>query len=704
MKPSGNDAKYDASPARQVERSKMSKISHLRLTMMMKPPSETKVKTAVRNYFVPILVIVASSMLLWAWMYLFQSRLFAAQALTALEHGQSEAALEMFRKSISCNPHNAPAHFYCGLICERNGKLASALGYFSESARLAPENPDVLDRQASVAIKLERYQLAAGVYKKLFAIKSFAPAAQQIRNQAYALEHLGKYNEALVGYVVSLKLDANDPTATEGVARCQMAQGQYDKAVENLNKLIRANKNDASALLLRGWSYKNLGFTGMAHSDLDAAIKADPHNAEAHSYKARFMDSLGDRSDALKEFGLAVSVEPSNKKARQERALYLLSLKRYEEALVDFAKLPSSNDNLYTQVTRARKAVALGTPNSLNLVNDVIAAHPHYAAMYLERATCLAKQSSYELAIADCNKALAKEPNSVAALLKRAQINATAGNTTDAIKDFEAVVARNQNNVRSMPKSYGAAAYIGLGSLQLQLSRYGCALRSFRRASQIQPRNAEAIAGIKTASNLLLSAKNSQENTVAEEISETELADIEHADFSSLLEKSYAALKSYRVPFAIKALRRAIQLDANSVLARRYLAAALLADRKPQEADEQFALLEQLGESRSASDDLKLATCYLDANSPKRATEILGEYVKKRGNDVNAVVLLSRAYAACGNTDLALEVCNKAMANASRRDYATLQKEYSSLMSSKSDDPNAYEKEAHDVAAMDFRS
>jgi FOG: TPR repeat len=316
MKPSGNDTKYDASPSRKVEPSKMSKISHLRLKMMKKPPSETKVKTAnaVRNYFVPMMVVVASSMLLWAWMYLFQSRLFAAQALTALEHGQSEAALEMFRKSISCNPHNAPAHFYCGLICERNGKLATALDYFNQSARLAPENPDVLDRQASVAIKLERYQLAVGVYKKLFAIKSFVPAAQQIRDQAYALEHLGKYNEALVGYVVSLKLDANNPNATEGVARCQMAQGQYDKAVENLNKLIRANKNDVSALLLRGWSYKNLGFNGMAHSDLDQAIKATPRSAEAHLYKARFMDSCGDRNQAIKEFGIAVAVEPNNKK------------------------------------------------------------------------------------------------------------------------------------------------------------------------------------------------------------------------------------------------------------------------------------------------------------------------------------------------------------------------------------------------------
>lgn len=784
MKPSGHDTKYDASPASKVDhftmsdcsnkvntletrqqtphlsvivdnksdcskasdRSKMSKISHLRLKMMKKPPSETKVKTAsaVRNYFVPFMVVVASSVLLWAWLYLFQSRLFAAQALTALEHGQSEAALEMFRKSISCNPHNAPAHFYCGLILERNGKFPASLDYFSESARLAPGNPDVLDRQASVAIKLERYQLAADVYKKLFAVKSFVPAAQQLRDQACALEHLGKYNEALVQYVVSLKLDPNNPLATEGVARCQMAQGQYDKAVENLNKLIVADENDVSALLLRGWSYKNLGLKAMAHTDFDAAIKLAPRCAEAHLYKARFMDSIGDRNEALKELTMAVAVEPANKAAREERALYLLSLKQYEEALGDFAKLPAGNDNLYTQVSRARKAVALGMPNALILVNEIITAHPHYAAMYLERAECMAKRHNWIAAVAACNKALSIEPNSVAILLKRAQINASAGNTTEALNDFESVVARIQNGAGSSPSATASvpvttvggqkvggdseavtgqnnfavfvgqtavAAYIGLGNQQMQLSRFGSALRSFRKATQIQPRNAEAIAGIKTASDLLLSAaRTNRENNLkvagktAEEISETELAQIAQADFSSLLEKSYVSLKSHRVSFAIRALRRAIQLDSTSVLARRYLATALLADRRPQEADEQFALLEQLGESRNAGDCLKLAACYLEANSPKRAAEILSEHVERHTNDVNAIVLLSRAYASSGDTQRALDVCSKAMANVSRRDHAKLQKEIASLKNTTSDDPDAYEKEAHDVAAMDFRS
>lgn len=772
MKPSGHDTKYDAlssSKAYQVtmsersnlsecskasdysnmpnsskvfDRSKMSKISHLRLKMMKNPPSETKVKTAsaVRNYFVPFMVVVASSVLLWAWMYLFQSRLFAAQALTALEHGQSEAALEMFRKSISCNPHNAPAHFYCGLILERNGLFPASLDYFSESARLDPGNPDVLDRQASVAIKLERYQLAADVYKKLFAVKSFVPAAQQLRNQACALEHLGKYNEALVEYVVSLKLDANNPLAIEGIARCQMAQGQYDKAVENLNKLIVADKNDVSALLLRGWSYKNLGLNGMAHTDLDEAIRLAPRSSEAHLYKARFMDSTGDRNEALKELTIAVAVEPANKAARRERALYLLSLKQYEEALGDFAKLPAGNDNLYTQVSRTRRAVSLGTPDALTLVNEIISAHPHYAAMYLERADCMAKQNNWVAAVAACNKAMSIEPNSVAILLKRAQVNATAGNTTEAMNDFESVVARIQNGSLSSPSATAGApgttvggqkvggesaaiagavfvgqtavaAYIGLGNQQLQLSRFGSALRSFRKAAQIQPRNAEAIAGIKTASNLLLStARTNRENNLkvagkaAEELTETEFAEIEQADFSSLLEKSYASLKSHRVPFAIRALRRAIQLDPNSVLARRYLATALLADRRPQEADEQFALLEQLGESRTAGDGVKLAACYLEANSPKRAAEILSEHVERHANDVNAIVLLSRAYASSGDTQRALDVCSKAMANVSRRDHAKLQKEIASLKNTTSDDPNAYEKEAHDVAAMDFRS
>ena len=57
--------------------------------------------------------------------------------------------------------------------------------------------------------------------------------------------------------------------------------GQHQRAIEDYDKVIELDPNNAEAYNNRGSSYHSLGQNERATEDFDKAIELDPNNAEA---------------------------------------------------------------------------------------------------------------------------------------------------------------------------------------------------------------------------------------------------------------------------------------------------------------------------------------------------------------------------------------------------------------------------------------
>jgi tetratricopeptide (TPR) repeat protein len=149
--------------------------------------------------------------------------------------------------------------------------------------------------------------------------------------------------------------------------------------------------------------------------------------------------------------------------------------------------------------------------------------------------------------------------------------------------------------------------------------------------------------------------------------------------FSQLLSIGYNALRDGKCEFACHALKRAVQLQANSVEARRYLMFALMESGNPKAAEEQLIALRLLGHE-DASYDLRIAMAYRKTGFNDKAIALLEFHLKRHKGDVDAIVMLSDALMAANERDRALELCQRAMSLvSSQRDQARLQEKYTAL-------------------------
>ena len=94
---------------------------------------------------------------------------------------------------------------------------------------------------------------------------------------------LGQYQQAIEEYDKAIKLNPNDAIGYRPRGSSYYLLGQYRRAIEDYDKAIELKPSDARAYGTRGNSYLALGQDERAIEDYDEAIKLDPDNAEAYN-------------------------------------------------------------------------------------------------------------------------------------------------------------------------------------------------------------------------------------------------------------------------------------------------------------------------------------------------------------------------------------------------------------------------------------
>lgn len=270
--------------------------------------------------------------------------------LLAHDRKDFDAAIQLFQKLLTLNPHDYLSQYYLGSAMVSRGTFDSARAVLSSCISLNPSYTPAIALLASLyylkpdyreALRLYRraiaqrpdnasYWYSVGLcYEKLddgySAVDAYRTAAQHDTTDALILAHLGqawfqikRFDSAATSYARATVLDPDNPTLLVNLALSWQRLDSINRAASAFQQAIRAHEPEKI-----GRTYGQLGallFIAERYRDARQAyrrsLQIDPLNLESQFYLALVYDHLSDlraARDAYRRFVRNASAVPAMK-------------------------------------------------------------------------------------------------------------------------------------------------------------------------------------------------------------------------------------------------------------------------------------------------------------------------------------------------------------------------------------------------------
>jgi tetratricopeptide (TPR) repeat protein len=224
---------------------------------------------------------------------------------------------------------------------------------------------------------------------------------------------------------------------------------------------IAQNPRSWLALNNLGLIYKDSGEYDKALELLDRAIEIKPSSTESFTARGLVHRGMGDADAAMEDLDRAVELDPAYPLARLNRGELLLDLGRGDLAIDDLEVFLAANpDYLPARRMAIRALVETGRHEAaLEHLNAIVRMRPDYQA-YLNRGVTLGHLGRNEEAAADFTHALEYRPDDPDALSNRAVMYVRLDRLVSAREDLDRAIAADPTRPR---------LYVLRGGVQQQL-------------------------------------------------------------------------------------------------------------------------------------------------------------------------------------------------------------------------------------------
>lgn len=171
--------------------------------------------------------------------------------------------------------------------------------------------------------------------------------ASAYAGKAIALNHLDRYNEAVVAADAALALKKN-PDALNARAYALFALGRYEESVQTYDLFFTYQINIPDAYYTQGKSYIQLNETEKAISAFDRCTYFDPNSLDCWNQKGLALISRGRYEDALIAFNQCTRITAADAEIWNNKGLAYAGLEDYPMAL-DAFKMAINLDPSYTE-------------------------------------------------------------------------------------------------------------------------------------------------------------------------------------------------------------------------------------------------------------------------------------------------------------------------------------------------------------------
>jgi tetratricopeptide (TPR) repeat protein len=449
-----------------------------------------------------------------------------------LEHKQFDDAVTSFRSAIDLSKTTPAFHSNLALVFANSGRFEDAVRVCAEAEDADPANATQYRLERSeLLLKAGKNEDAAQVLREAL---SLAPPDislyLKVANASWDQKQDETAEEACRTALDLLKLHPS----FEGfmsIVLAYRARGKSDKALELLESEERARPEERHACLnLKGIVHHHNGRYETAQKEYRLAIDAKPSEPLYHANLGEALRKLNDLPGAAAEYRKAIELSPKNDLAQNQLGNILLEQEEFEQALKAYAKAKELSPgkavhhaNLATAYYRLSQkiecAAALRRALKLDPEN-----HQYHSLL----GKCLLEVSPPDNGSADgdiilealehIEKAIELEPNVADYHANRSHAYVRLDRTMDAVAALDRARALDParadvfENLKGMAwfhqKKYAEAIpyfenavrlkgdvslyHTNLGIMLRLVGRSQEALASLERASQIEPKNADA--------------------------------------------------------------------------------------------------------------------------------------------------------------------------------------------------------------------
>jgi tetratricopeptide (TPR) repeat protein len=324
---------------------------------------------------------------------------------------QYERAFRAYDQALQCAPECAVAYQGRANANAALGRLDEAFADLNEAICLDAQA--IADRAPLLHMDPDLPRIADVIRERRIVESSHQPRSDANRAQVYdargwVLAGLGKNQEALDDFDMSLYLDSNYAIAYKDRGGLLVRIGQYERAIKDLDQAIKLDPNRSSSFQNRAAARNGLGQFEAAIGDCNIAILLDKKNVGAYNNRGLAYFGLGQPERALQDFDRVIALAPEFAPAYVTRGNTLARIGRLERAVEDYTAALQLDPNLIAAWVGLGLALdALGRPDeAIHSYDMALRINPRDAEIYFDRGGARRVLGDWEGALSDFDQAI----------------------------------------------------------------------------------------------------------------------------------------------------------------------------------------------------------------------------------------------------------------------------------------------------------
>lgn len=321
-----------------------------------------------------------------------------------------------------------------------------SIQYFNQIIKIRPYQEESYFFRAIAKFSLEDNLGALADCNTCLDINPFYPKAYHLRGDIYI--RMSNFEKAIDNYDKVIYYDKKNAAAFLNRGICKSELNQGDEAINDFTEAIRLKGGFLKAYLARGDVYLQKGDTAEAFVNFNKVLTINPYFTPGLATRGLLLLKQNKFEEAYSDYNQAVSLDPDNAGFRINRALIRYQLNDIMGAMDDYNKVEEidpNNELIYFNRGLLRAQIG-DDNNALSDFSKVISFEPdNYMAMY-NRALIFKKLGNNKSALADLNTIIKEYPNFPPAYYVRSQVKEKLNDLQGAQRDYNTAFAMERDN------------------------------------------------------------------------------------------------------------------------------------------------------------------------------------------------------------------------------------------------------------------
>lgn len=395
-----------------------------------------------------------------------------ATGLTRLTAGDDEAAITRFNKALEQNAWPEQIVDASDIYLSRGIALLNkstthraetskeAFDDFNKAILANDKNSYAYLMRAHTYLVEEKYDAAIADVTKVLGYETdvyVLANAYSLIGGLYSLNHEPeRANYFYDKFIQVSEINHTNADIYDKRAQVFKARGDYDKAIQNIDKAIEFAHSDNK----KGYYHYSKGLIRLNQEDFDAAVaefdeslRADPDYIYSYYFKGNAYEGKKDYARAIENYNLALKLGPQFAHAYIDRGNVYYASGDTARALEDYATAIKSDSRMARARAFYQRAEVYRdkdlSDEALADLNQCLKLFPDYIAALKMRAYFYGLKGKNDAAISDYNRILKLTPDHSYSYHNRGNIYHVKGLFSKAVEDYDKAIELNPNNART---------------------------------------------------------------------------------------------------------------------------------------------------------------------------------------------------------------------------------------------------------------